>query len=53
MKESSDYYLNEKEESMEYKMIASLDDIRKYSELSEYTLIYNDYDLSHLFYLDK
>ena len=34
-------------------MITSLDDIRKYTEHSEYTLVYNGYDLSHLFYLSK
>ena len=38
---------------MECKMITSLDDIRKYTEHSEYTLVYNGYDLSHLFYLSK
>ena len=53
MKASSDYHLNEKEEPVECKMITSLDDIRKYTEHSEYTLVYNGYDLSHLFYLSK
>ena len=38
---------------MECKMITSLDDIRKYTEHSEYNLVYNGYDLSHLFYLSK
>ena len=49
VKASSDYRLNEKEEPVECKMITSLDDIRKYTEHSEYTLVYNGYDLSHLF----
>ena len=53
VKASSDYHLNEKEEPVECKMITSLDDIRKYTEHSEYTLVYNGYDLSHLFYLSK
>ena len=53
VKASSDYHLNEKEEPMECKMITSLDEIRKYTEHSEYTLVYNGYDLSHLFYLSK
>ena len=53
VKASSGYHLNEKEEPLECKMITSLDDIRKYAEHSEYTLVYNGYDLSHLFYLRK
>ena len=53
VKASSDYHLNEKEEPVECKMITSLDDIRKFTEHSEYTLVYNGYDLSHLFYLSK
>ena len=53
VKASSDYHLNEKEEPVECKMITSLNDIRKYTEHSEYTLVYNGYDLSHLFYLSK
>ena len=53
VKASSDYHINEKEEPVECKMITSLDDIRKYTEHSEYTLVYNGYDLSHLFYLSK
>ena len=53
VKASSDYHLNEKEEPVECKMITSLVDIRKYTEHSEYTLVYNGYDLSHLFYLSK
>ena len=53
VKASSDYHLNEKEEPVECKMITSLDDIQKYTEHSEYTLVYNGYDLSHLFYLSK
>ena len=53
VKASSDYHLNEKEEPVECKMITSLDDIRKYTEHGEYTLVYNGYDLSHLFYLSK
>ena len=53
VKASSDYHLNEKAEPVECKMITSLDDIRKYTEHSEYTLVYNGYDLSHLFYLSK
>ena len=53
VKASPDYHLNEKEEPVECKMIASLDNIRKYTEHSEYTLVYNGYDLSHLFYLSK
>ena len=53
VKASSDDHLNEKEEPVEFKMITSLDDIRKYTEHSEYTLVYNGYDLSHLFYLSK
>ena len=53
VKASSDYHLSEKEEPVECKMITSLDDIRKYTEQSEYTLVYNGYDLSHLFYLSK
>ena len=51
VKASSDYHLNEKEEPMECKMITSLDDIRKFTEHSEYTLVYNGNDLSHLFIL--
>ena len=50
---SSDYHLNEKEEPVECKMITSLGDIRKYTEHSQYTLVYNGYDLSRLFYLSK
>ena len=53
VKASSDYHINEKEEPVECKMITSLDDIWKYTEHSEYTLVYNGYDLSHLFYLSK
>ena len=53
VKASSDYHLNEKEEPMECKMITSLDDIRKFTEHSEYTLVCNGNDLSHLFYLSK
>ena len=53
VKASSDCHLNEKEEPVECKMITSLDDIRKYTEHSEYTLVYNGYDLWHLFYLSK
>ena len=52
VKASSEYHLNE-EEPVECKMITSLDDIRKYTDHSEYTLVYNGYDLSHLFYLSK
>ena len=53
VKASSDYHLDEKEEPVECKMITCLDDIRKYTEHSEYTLVYNGYHLSHLFYLSK
>ena len=53
VKASSDYHLNEKEDPVECKMVTSLDDIRKYTEHSEYTLVYNGYGLSHLFYLSK
>ena len=53
VKASSDYHLNEKEEPVECKMITTLDDIRKHTEHSEYTLVYDGYDLSHLFYLSK
>ena len=53
VKASSDYHLNEKEEPVECKMITFLDDIRTYTEHSEYILVYNGYGLSHLFYLSK
>ena len=53
VKASSDYHLNEKEEPVEVKMITSLGDIRKHTEHSQYTLVCNGYDLSHLFYLSK
>ena len=53
VKASSDHHLNEKEEPVECKMITSLDDIRKYTEHSECTLVYNGSDLSLLFYLSK
>ena len=49
VKASSDHHLNEKEEPVECKMITSLDDIRKYTEHSECTLVYNGSDLSLLF----
>ena len=53
VKASSDYLLNEKEEPVACKMITSLDDIKKFTDHNEYTLVYNGYDLSHLFYLSK
>ena len=53
VKASSDYHLNEEEEPVECKMITSPDNIRKYTEHGEYILVYNGYDLSHLFYLSK
>ena len=53
VKASSDYHLNEKEEPVECISITSLDDIRKYTEHSEFTLVYDGYVLASLCHLSK
>ena len=53
VKASSDYHLNEKSTPVECKMITSLNDIMKYTEEEQYTLIYDGNDLTKLFYESK
>ena len=53
VKASPDYHLNEKDEPVQCKMIQSLNDIKKYNEHAEYTLIYDGHDLAGLFYESK
>ena len=53
VKASPDYHLNEKDEPVQCKMIQSLNDIKKYNEQAEYTLIYDGHDLAELFYESK
>ena len=53
VKASPDYHINEKDEPTECKMIQSLNDLKKFREKDEYTLIYDGNDLTHLFYESK
>ena len=50
---SPDYHINEKDEPTEYKMIQSLNDLKKFREKDNYTLIYDGNNLTHLFYESK
>ena len=53
VKASPDYHINEKDEPTECKMIQSLNDLKKFREKDEYTLIYDGNDLTQLFYEGK
>ena len=53
VKASPDYHINGKDEPTECKMIQSLNDLKKFREKDEYTLIYDGNDLTHLFYESK
>ena len=53
VKASPDYHINENDEPTECKMIQSLNDLKKFREKDEYTLIYDGNDLTHLFYESK
>ena len=53
VKASPDYHINEKDEPTECKMIQSLNDLKKFREKDEYTLIYDGNDLTQLFYESK
>ena len=53
VKASPDYHINEKDEPTECKVIQSLNDLKKFREKDEYTLIYDGNDLTHLFYESK
>ena len=53
VKASPDYHLNEKSTPVEWKMITSLDGIKKQTEEDQYTLIYDGNDLTKLFYESK
>ena len=53
VKASPDYHINEKDEPTECKMIQSLNDLKKFREKDNYTLIYDGNDLTQLFYESK
>ena len=53
VKASPDYHINEIDEPTECKMIQSLNDLKKFREKDEYTLIYDGNDLTQLFYESK
>ena len=53
VKASPDYHINEKEEPTECKMIQSLNDLKKFREKDNYTLIYDGNDLTKLCYESK
>ena len=53
VKASPDCHLNENDEPTQCKILQSLNDIKKYSEQTEYTLIYDEHDLAELFYESK
>ena len=54
VKASPDYHINEMDVfSTECKMIQSLNDLQKFREKDNYTLIYDGNDLTQLFYESK
>ena len=53
VKASPDYHINENDEPTECKMIQSLNDLKKFREKDNYTLIYDGNDLTQLFYESK
>ena len=53
VKASPDYHINENGEPTECKIIQSLNDLKKFREKDNYTLIYDGNDLTQLFYERK
>ena len=53
VKASPDYHINENDEPTECKMIQSLNDLKKFREKDNSTLIYDGNDLTQLFYESK
>ena len=50
---STDYYLDKRDEPVKCYMIYGIDDLLKYTEKDEYTMIYSKNNLTELFYQSK
>ena len=53
LRASTDYYLDKRDEHVECHMIYSINDLLKYTEKNEYTMVYSKNNLAELFYQSK
>ena len=53
VKASGEYHMNERDEPVECSMIEHIDDLLKYTEKEEYTMIYSRNNLAKLYYQSK